>query len=103
LVVFWNWYEKIDRRYNPGGPVSKICTHLETLQAEWKVERCPRRSDVNTRVKIHQYARVKVHQCKADGWVDSGFWQGEREGDYPLVFSPVLAVVARLLCDACYA
>jgi hypothetical protein len=38
---------------------------------------------VNTRVKIHQYARGKLHQCKADGWVDSGFWQGEREGDYP--------------------
>jgi hypothetical protein len=42
---------------------------------------------VNTRVKIHQYARVKLHQCKADGWVDSGFWQGEREGDYPLAVS----------------
>jgi hypothetical protein len=43
--------------------------------------------DVNTRVKIHQYARVKVHQWKADGWVDSGLWQGEREGDYPLAVS----------------
>jgi hypothetical protein len=42
---------------------------------------------VNTRVKIHQYARVKVHQWKADGWVDSGLWQGEREGDYPLAVS----------------
>ena len=77
--------------------MSKICTHRETLQAEWKVERCPRRSDVNTRVKIHQYARVKVNQCKADGWVDSGFWQGEREGDYPFVsMSQSLARYCRL-------
>jgi hypothetical protein len=46
VLVFWNWYEKkIDRRCKTGGRCQKICAHRETLQAESKVERCPRRSE----------------------------------------------------------
>jgi hypothetical protein len=41
---------------------------------------------VNTGVKVHQRIAVKIHQPEEEA-VESGLWQGEREGDYPLAVS----------------
>jgi len=42
---------------------------------------------VNAGAKVHQWAGMKMHQFQGlwESWFD--FWQGEREGDFPLAIA----------------
>jgi hypothetical protein len=43
--------------------------------------------NVNAGAKVHQWAGMKMHQFQGqwESWFD--FWQGEREGDFPLAIA----------------
>jgi hypothetical protein len=45
------------------------------------------RPPVNAGAKVHQWAGMKMHQWEGqwESWFD--FWQGEREGDFPLAIA----------------
>jgi hypothetical protein len=67
---------------------------MERIDGAWDTQESSRRgagqvrrAGVNAGAKVHQWAGMKMHQLEGqwESWFD--FWQGEREGDFPLAIA----------------
>jgi hypothetical protein len=62
-------------------------TNAHVVKGGYPVVRVNTNEFVNAGAKVHQWAGMKMHQWEGqwESWFD--FWQGEREGDFPLAIA----------------